>query len=130
MGNSLGGHVGLLFTRDYPELVKGLVITGSSGLYENNMGDGYPKRGNYEYIKTKSEDVFFDPKIATKEIVDEVFETVNDRNKLVRTLALAKARVLTSLFLSLTVSKTSSTISLVAILGSKKTSSLFVFIYS
>jgi len=93
LGNSLGGHVGLLFTRDYPELVKGLVITGSSGLYENNMGDGYPKRGNYEYIKTKSEDVFFDPKIATKEIVDEVFETVNDRNKLVRTLALAKSAI-------------------------------------
>ena len=93
MGNSLGGHVGLLFTKNYPELVKGLVLTGSSGLYENNMGDGYPKRGNYEYIKKKSEAVFYDPKIATKEIVDEVFESVNDRNKLVRTLALAKSAI-------------------------------------
>ena len=93
LGNSLGGHVGLLFTRDYPELVKGLILTGSSGLYENNMGDGYPKRGDYEYIKVKSEAVFYDPKTATKEIVDEVFETVNDRNKLVRTLALAKSAI-------------------------------------
>ena len=92
-GNSLGGHVGLLFTRDYPELVKGLILTGSSGLYENNMGDGYHKRGDYEYIKVKSEAVFYDPKTATKEIVDEVFETVNDRNKLVRTLALAKSAI-------------------------------------
>ena len=50
VGNSLGGHVALLFTRDYPELVKGLVITGSSGLYEKSMiGDGYPKRSNYDY---------------------------------------------------------------------------------
>jgi pimeloyl-ACP methyl ester carboxylesterase len=73
--------------------VKGLVLTGSSGLYENNMGDGYPKRGDYAYIKQKSEAVFYDPKIATKEIVDEVFETVNDRNKLVRTLALAKSAI-------------------------------------
>jgi 2-hydroxy-6-oxonona-2,4-dienedioate hydrolase len=93
LGNSLGGHVGLLFTKNHPELVKGLVITGSSGLYENNMGDGYPKRGDYEYIKKKSQDVFFDPKIATKEIVDEVYESVNDRNKLVRTLALAKSAI-------------------------------------
>jgi pimeloyl-ACP methyl ester carboxylesterase len=57
------------------------------------MGDGYPKRGDYSYIKEKSEAVFYDPKIATKEIVDEVFETVNDRNKLVRTLALAKSAI-------------------------------------
>ena len=41
----------------------------------------------------KSEAVFYDPKTATKEIVDEVFETVNDRNKLVRTLALAKSAI-------------------------------------
>ena len=93
LGNSLGGHVGLLYTNKYPKLVKGLVLTGSSGLYENNLGDGYPKRGDYEYIKKKSEAVFYDPKIATKEIVDEVFESVNDRNKLLRTLALAKSAI-------------------------------------
>jgi 2-hydroxy-6-oxonona-2,4-dienedioate hydrolase len=93
LGNSLGGHVGLLYTKNHPEYVKGLVLTGSSGLYENNMGDGYPKRGDYEYIKKKSEDVFYDPKVATKEIVDEVYESVNDRNKLVRTLALAKSAI-------------------------------------
>ena len=57
LGNSLGGHVGLLFSRNHPELVKGLILTGSSGLYENNMGDGYPKRGDYDYIKKKSEDI-------------------------------------------------------------------------
>jgi 2-hydroxy-6-oxonona-2,4-dienedioate hydrolase len=93
LGNSLGGHVGLLYTKNHPDFVKGLVLTGSSGLYENNMGDGYPKRGDYEYIKKKSQDVFYDPKIATKEIVDEVYESVNDRNKLVRTLALAKSAI-------------------------------------
>ena len=93
LGNSLGGHVGLLYTKNHAEFVKGLILTGSSGLYENNMGDGYPKRGDYEYIKKKSQDVFYDPKIATKEIVDEVFESVNDRNKLVRTLALAKSAI-------------------------------------
>ena len=93
LGNSLGGHIALLYSKYHPEKVKGLIITGSSGLYENAMGDGYPKRGDYEYIKAKSEEVFYDPKIATKEIVDEVFESVNDRNKLVRTLAIAKSAI-------------------------------------
>ncbi|GLB49090.1 alpha/beta fold hydrolase [Neptunitalea lumnitzerae] len=93
LGNSLGGHIGLLHTKLFPQKVKALVITGSSGLYESAMGDGYPKRGDYEFIKKKSEDVFYDPKVATKEIVDEVFETVNDRSKLVKTLAIAKSAI-------------------------------------
>jgi len=93
LGNSLGGHIGLLHTKLHPELVKGLVITGSSGLYESAMGDGYPKRGDYEFIKKKSQDVFYDPEVATKEIVDEVFETLNNRMKLVKTLACAKSAI-------------------------------------
>ncbi|SRR6056297_78585 len=93
LGNSLGGHIGLLHTKMYPELTKALVITGSSGLYESAMGDGYPKRGDYEFIKKKAQDVFYDPAVATKEIVDEVFATVNDRIKLVKTLAIAKSAI-------------------------------------
>lgn len=93
LGNSLGGHIGLLHTKLNPDPVKALVITGSSGLYENSMGDGYPKRGDYNFIKAKAEEVFYDPKVATKEIVDEVFATVNDRMKLVKTLAIAKSAI-------------------------------------
>ena len=93
LGNSLGGHIGLLYTKQYPENVKALVITGSSGLYESAMGESYPKRGDRNYIKTKTENVFYDPAIATPELVDEVFETVNDRVKLIRTLAIAKSAI-------------------------------------
>ena len=93
VGNSLGGHIGLLFTKLYPEYVKALVITGSSGLYESAMGGSYPRRGDYDYIKKKAEDVFYDPKIATKEIVDEVYKTANDRHRLIRTLAIAKSAI-------------------------------------
>ncbi len=93
LGNSLGGHIGLYHTKLYPEKIKALVITGSSGLYESAMGGGYTKRSDYEVIKKKSQDVFYDPKIATKEIVDEVYATVNDRNKLIKTLAIAKSAI-------------------------------------
>lgn len=93
LGNSLGGHIGLVTTKLFPEKIKALVITGSSGLYESAMGESYPKRGNYEYIKKKAEGVFYDPAVATKEIVDEVFGVVNDRNKLIKTLAIAKSAI-------------------------------------
>ncbi|MFI8378603.1 alpha/beta fold hydrolase [Leeuwenhoekiella sp. NPDC079379] len=93
LGNSLGGHIGLIHTKLYPEATKALIITGSSGLYESAMGESYPKRGDYEYIKKKAEDVFYDPAVATKEIVDEVYQTVNDRNKLIKTLAIAKSAI-------------------------------------
>lgn len=93
LGNSLGGHIGLYHTKVYPEVMTALIITGSSGLYESAMGESYPKRGDYEYIKKKAQDVFYDPEVATKEIVDDVYETVNDRNKLVKTLAIAKSAI-------------------------------------
>lgn len=58
IGNSLGGHVGLIFSKLYPKLVKGLVLTGSSGLYENSMGDSYPKREDYNFIRKKLKKFF------------------------------------------------------------------------
>ncbi len=93
LGNSLGGHIGLLCTKLYPAKVQALIITGSSGLYESAMGESYPKRGDRDYIQKKAENVFYDPKIATKEIVDEVYASVNDRNKLIRTLSIAKSAI-------------------------------------
>ncbi len=93
LGNSLGGHIALYHTKMYPEKMLGLIITGSSGLYESAMGDSYPRRGDYDYIKKKAEDVFYDPAVATKEIVDEVYATANDRLKLIKTLTIAKSAI-------------------------------------
>ena len=93
LGNSLGGHVALIYTKNNPEIVKRLILTGSSGLYEKTMGDSFPRREDYNYIKEKTQDVFFDPKIATKELVDEVFDSVNSRDKVIRILAIAKSAI-------------------------------------
>jgi|TARA_R110002049_G_scaffold4377_7_gene30550 pimeloyl-ACP methyl ester carboxylesterase len=93
LGNSLGGHIGLYFTKHYQEKVKALVLTGSSGLYEKAMGDSFPKRGNYQYIEEKTKAVFYDPEIGTKEMVDDVFKIVNDRSSVIRTLAIAKSAI-------------------------------------
>ena len=93
MGNSLGGHVALVHVLKHPEKIKTLILTGSSGLFENGMGDTYPKRGDYEYIKKKTEMTFFDPAVATKELVDEVFEITNNRLKVIKIIALAKSAI-------------------------------------
>ncbi len=93
MGNSLGGHVALVHVLKHPERIRSLTLTGSSGLFENGMGDTYPKRGDYEYIKRKTELTFFDPAMASKELVDEVYDIVNQRTKVIKIIALAKSAI-------------------------------------
>ncbi|MEN7548413.1 alpha/beta hydrolase [Rapidithrix thailandica] len=91
LGNSLGGHVGLIYTLKNQHNVKRLVLTGSSGLFENTMGGSYPKRGNYEYVKDRVAYTFFDPEIATKDLVDEVFEVTRSIPKCQRIVVIARS---------------------------------------
>jgi pimeloyl-ACP methyl ester carboxylesterase len=93
VGNSLGGHVALIYTLAHPAFVRALVLTGSSGLYENAFGGSFPRRESYDFVKEKVEYTFYDPKTATKELVDEVFAMVNDRHKVIRILAMAKSAI-------------------------------------
>lgn len=93
LGNSLGGHIALLYVLARPEKVNSVVLTGSSGLFESAMGTSFPKRGDYDFIKKKTEGTFYDPKVATQELIDEVYDIVNDRNKAIRIIATAKSAV-------------------------------------
>ncbi|MBL7780212.1 MAG: alpha/beta fold hydrolase [Saprospiraceae bacterium] len=93
LGNSLGGHVALLYAVAHPERIASVTLTGSSGLFESAFGTAFPKRGDYEYIKNKTAETFYDPAVASKELVDEVFDIVNDRNKAIRVVATAKSAV-------------------------------------
>ncbi len=91
MGNSLGGHVGILYTLANSDKVDKLILTGSSGLFENTMGGSYPRRGSYDYIKERVAFTFYDPKVASKDLVDEVFETTKSIPKCMRIVAIAKS---------------------------------------
>jgi pimeloyl-ACP methyl ester carboxylesterase len=93
LGNSLGGHVGLVHVLRKPEKIKTLILTGSSGLFENGMGDSYPRRGDKEFIRNKTAMTFYDPAMATDELVDEVFEITNNRLKVIKIIALAKSAI-------------------------------------
>lgn len=93
IGNSLGGHVALMLAVSNHEDMKAMILSGSSGLYENAFGGSFPRRESYDFIKEKVEFTFYDPATATKELVDEVFATVNDRNRVLRILAVAKSAI-------------------------------------
>lgn len=91
VGNSLGGHVAILYALAKPELLRSMTLTGSSGLFEAPLGSTFPKRGDYEFVRKKTETTFYDPAVADKELVDEVYDIVNDRNKAIRVIAIAKS---------------------------------------
>lgn len=91
LGNSLGGHVGLVYTLKNPGNVERLVLTGSSGLFENGMGGSFPKRGSYDYIKERVAYTFYDPATATDDLIQEVFETTKSIAKCMNIVSIAKS---------------------------------------
>jgi len=93
LGNSLGGHLAIIYALERQATLSSLILTGSSGLYESAFGSSFPKRENYEYIENKVKLTFYDPDITTKEMVDEVFGIVNDRMKGIRVIKTAKSAI-------------------------------------
>ncbi len=93
LGNSLGGHVALVTLKQRPDLAKCLILTGSSGLYENAFGGSFPRREDKDYIRKKIAVTFYDPAMVTDELVQETYNLVQDRSKLIKVLALAKSAI-------------------------------------
>jgi pimeloyl-ACP methyl ester carboxylesterase len=91
LGNSLGGHVALVYTLHNAQQVSRLVLTGSSGLFEDSMGGSFPKRGNYAFVQERVAYTFYDPTVATKELVDEVFSITNSNSKCLRIISIARS---------------------------------------
>lgn len=91
IGNSLGGHIALEYAIKHQETLKTLVLTGSSGLFENAMGGSFPKRGSYEYMKERIEHTFYNPSIVDKTFVDNIIEITRDIPKCLRIVAIAKS---------------------------------------
>jgi len=90
IGNSLGGHLAVLYAHKYPDHVKSLILTGSSGLYENSMLDKFPRRNDYQYIKQRAEYTFYDPKTASESLVNEVFSIVTNNAQCFQIIKTAK----------------------------------------
>ncbi len=93
LGNSLGGHVALVYANDHPDKVDMMVLSGSSGLYENAFGGSFPRREDKNFLREKIALTFYDPDMVTDELVDECHEAVNNRSKVIRILSIAKSAI-------------------------------------
>jgi pimeloyl-ACP methyl ester carboxylesterase len=93
LGNSLGGHVALVYVLAHPENIKAMVLTGSSGLYENAFGGSFPRRESIDFVREKVQYTFYDPAVATDELVNDVYKLINDRHSVIRLLAMAKSAI-------------------------------------
>ena len=91
VGNSLGGHLGLMYTLNKQANVKRLILTGSSGLFENQTGGSFPRRRSYEFVQEKVAYTFYDPEVATKELIDSVFEITKSIPHCLRIVSIAKS---------------------------------------
>ena len=91
IGNSLGGHIALIYSILYPKKVKKLILTGSSGLYENSFGGTFPKRGDYNYIEDRINHTFYNPDILTRKYVDDIFKTLNNNAKCLNIITIARS---------------------------------------
>lgn len=95
VGNSMGGHIGLIYGIHYPENVKTLTLTGSSGLFEKlsllpkNL---FLYRRFHFWIKKKIKEVFYHSKIwVTPAMVEEVYRLANNKDTSFRLAKLAKS---------------------------------------
>ena len=91
VGNSLGGHITVRYAHRYPQKVAKLVLTGSSGLYENTQVASYLKRGNHTYIRERVAATFYDPAMATDKLVAEVMQVTTNAYRCLCTIRAAKA---------------------------------------
>ena len=90
-GNSLGGHVALELALSCPHRVSGLILAGSSGLFERGFTRGVPRRPTEEYVRAKLEEVVYDRALVTPGWVESVRETANTRACALRIVRFAKA---------------------------------------
>ena len=90
-GNSLGGHVALEIVLRWPDRVSGVILTGSSGLFERGFTRNVPHVPTREYVRAKMEEIFYEPAVVTDGWVDGIRRIVTTRATALRVLQFARA---------------------------------------
>lgn len=80
VGNSFGGHVALRLAIHRPDLVRGLVLAGSSGLIEKSMVSDVQIRPNREWLRRKIGELFFDKKHLRESEIERAYADLANRS--------------------------------------------------
>jgi 2-hydroxy-6-oxonona-2,4-dienedioate hydrolase len=75
IGTDIGGQIALFYAHAYPDRVKGIVLSGSSGLFENlpALDREYDKH-NYA-VHSKVKEAFFSNDHVNPNLVDKIYHT-------------------------------------------------------
>jgi 2-hydroxy-6-oxonona-2,4-dienedioate hydrolase len=79
VGNSFGGHVALRLALESPDLVRGLILAGSSGLIEKSMVSDIQLRPSREWLSRKIGELFYDQSLMREADLDRAFKELSDR---------------------------------------------------
>lgn len=79
VGNSLGGHIALRIAMDRPELVRGIALVGSSGLFERSFEQGVQKDPSRDWLDRKIRELFADDSRLDPNLVDRVHQELRSR---------------------------------------------------
>jgi pimeloyl-ACP methyl ester carboxylesterase len=80
VGNSLGGHVALRIALARPELARGLVLVGSSGLFEKSFEKDVQHSPSAEWIRRKIQGLFHDPEKMLPGMVEDAHHALSRRS--------------------------------------------------
>ncbi len=80
IGNSFGGHVALRVTLERSDLVRGLVLAGSSGLIEKSMVKEVQIRPSREWLGEKIGELFYDRSTMREDDLDRAHRELSIRS--------------------------------------------------
>jgi 2-hydroxy-6-oxonona-2,4-dienedioate hydrolase len=81
VGTDLGGQIALCYANAHAHRVKKVVLSGSSGLFENLPSFNHNQNVDYEFVNDHVQEVFFRKDYATPGLVENVYRTVNTFSK-------------------------------------------------
>lgn len=79
VGNSFGGHVALQLALERPELVRALILAGSSGLLERTIVSDVQLRPSREWLTRKIGELFHDPSHLRQSDVERAHRELSRR---------------------------------------------------
>jgi pimeloyl-ACP methyl ester carboxylesterase len=90
-GNSLGGHVAVRLALRWPDRVSGLILTGSSGLFERSFTRRVPHRPGREFVREKMGEMFYDRRLVTPAWVESMHRALTEPFTALRAVRFARA---------------------------------------
>jgi len=81
IGTDIGGQIALCYAHQHPERVKKIVLSGSSGLFENFPPAENDLNKDFDFVHDQVREAFYKKDLVTPNLVDRVYKTINTSSK-------------------------------------------------